>query len=88
VTYLGADTPLRAIAEVAERIAPDVIVLAALLPEPLHHAADGLAEISARHPVAVGGSGAHPKAALRAGARLVREDPVAAARSLTEAQLG
>ena len=88
VTYLGADTPLRAIEEVAERIAPDVVVLAAVMPGPLHDAADGVAEISAHVPVAVGGNGAHPKAALRAGARLLREDPVSAAGSLTAAQVG
>ena len=87
VTYLGADTPLRAIEEAAERIGSDAIVLAAVMPEPLHRAADGLAAISARVPVTVGGNGAHPKAALRAGVRLLREDPISAARSLTAAQL-
>jgi DNA-binding transcriptional MerR regulator len=88
VTYLGADTPAHALEETVERIRPDLTVVSAVVPEPLHRVAGTLAALSGRTAVAVGGAGAHPAIALRAGARLLRDDPVTAARQLTAAHAG
>ena len=83
VTFLGADTPVAALHETAERLQPELVVLSAVRAEPLVAIADDLARISARTPVALGGEGADPVVALRAGARLMRDDPVTAAHHLT-----
>jgi MerR family transcriptional regulator, light-induced transcriptional regulator len=81
VTYLGADTPVHALGETVERLRPGLVVLSTVRPEPIVAIADDLAAIGA--PVALGGEGPTPALALRAGARLLRDDPVTAARRLT-----
>ena len=81
VTFLGADTPARALAETVDRLRPGLVVLSAVRPEPLVEIADQLGALGA--PIALGGEGPTPAIALRAGARLLRDDPVTAAARLT-----
>jgi MerR family transcriptional regulator, light-induced transcriptional regulator len=85
VTYLGPDTPTAALAGTVSAVLPAVVVIGALQPEPLEHAASGLAEVAARVPIAVGGSGASQSLAAEAGARHLDCDPVTAAAHLTAA---
>jgi DNA-binding transcriptional MerR regulator len=85
VTYLGADTPIDALATVVEAIDPSVVVIGAVQRHPLRLAAPALAELSERVTVAVGGVGASPELAEMAGARHLPGDPVTAAAALTDA---
>jgi methanogenic corrinoid protein MtbC1 len=88
ITYLGADTPLHACEETVDRIDPELVVLSAVATAPLHRIADELPRLSRRTTLALGGAGAQASTAERAGAQLLREDPVSAARVLTAARAG
>jgi DNA-binding transcriptional MerR regulator len=80
VTWLGADVPVGAIAETTRRIEPDVVVLAAVRPDPLAAlAGQTLAELAADYEIVLGGAGAGAAAAGRLGARLLPGDLIAAA---------
>ena len=83
VTYLGRDTPLAAVAAAAEQTSPDVIVLAALLPEGLLAVADALAEFAEARPVVLGGTAAAVHAPVQLARRVLPVDIVAAAQALT-----
>ena len=77
ITYLGQDTPLEAVAEQVERLSPHAVVLAFTRPEEVQ-AAD-LAPVAKAVPTWLAGTGASGELAEKAGARLLSEDPVAAA---------
>jgi MerR family transcriptional regulator, light-induced transcriptional regulator len=85
VTYLGADTPDFALEATVAAVEPDLVLIGALLEEPMLAAADSLAELAARVPVAAGGAGCAPETATRIGARYLGVDPVTAAAELTAA---
>jgi DNA-binding transcriptional MerR regulator/methanogenic corrinoid protein MtbC1 len=77
--YLGADTPVDAIADAADRLDPVLVVVSAVRPAPLRASATGLARLAGRRPLAVGGAGATQEIARRAGARRLAGDAVSAA---------
>ena len=77
ITYLGQDTPLEAVAEQVERLSPHAVVLAFTRPEEVQ-AAD-LAPVAKAVPTWLAGAGASSELAEKAGARLLSDDPVAAA---------
>jgi methanogenic corrinoid protein MtbC1 len=77
--YLGADTPVDAIGDAADRLDPVLIVVSAVQPAPLRAAATGLARLADRRPLALGGAGANAAIAHRAGARWLEGDAVSAA---------
>jgi DNA-binding transcriptional MerR regulator len=77
ITYLGQNTPLEAVAEQVERLSPHAVVLAFTRPEEVQ-AAD-LAPVAKAVPTWLAGAGASEELATKAGARLLSEDPVAAA---------
>lgn len=79
ITYLGPDTPVETLAEVAGALRPRVVVVSASLPERLEPAVAGLRKLAGTSRVVVAGPGATPTAAGRARAELVSEDPVTAA---------
>ena len=83
VTYLGADTPIEAVERAAEALAPDAIVLAAALPDPLAEVGDALAALARRHPVALGGAAAARARAPWSASRVLPTDPLVAAQALT-----
>jgi DNA-binding transcriptional MerR regulator len=85
VTYLGADTPLGAVGDAARLAEPDLLVLTATMPTVLPACADGLAALAAELPLALGGRGATPGVASRAGARLLADDVLRAADDLAAA---
>jgi DNA-binding transcriptional MerR regulator len=82
VTYLGADTPIDGMRDAARLAEPDLLVVAATMPTVLPACADGLAALAAEWPLALGGRGAAPAAASRAGARLLPDDVLRAADDL------
>jgi MerR family transcriptional regulator, light-induced transcriptional regulator len=81
VTFLGADTPVETLASAADRLRPGLVVVSAVVPQRREACAVELAELAARHPLAVAGAGATEDLAERVGAALLSGDPVAAAAS-------
>jgi len=82
ITYLGADTPLDAIACAAEAVDADVVVVAATLPAALTGALDDLRALADRHPLAIGGSAAVGAGEPWLSDRTLPADPLVAAQAL------
>ncbi len=83
LVFLGADTPVEAIADLADRLSPSLVVVTAVEPTQLTAVESGLGRVAAHAPLALGGDGASTELAERLGARLLSGDPVAAALALT-----
>ena len=85
IAFLGADTPASTVAESAEILHADAIVLASLEGRRLRAIADDLAALAAEHPLYLAGAGASRQLTGRLGASLLEGEPVHAARVLDEA---
>jgi methanogenic corrinoid protein MtbC1 len=83
ITYLGADTPIDTLAEVAEVIHPELTVVAATMRRRLPQHARQLSSFTERWPLALGGPGVSARLAEQTGARHLKEDPVTAARTVS-----
>jgi DNA-binding transcriptional MerR regulator/methylmalonyl-CoA mutase cobalamin-binding subunit len=79
VSYLGADTPVAALADAAERLRPAIVVVSAVRAAPFSAAVTGLAALAARRPLAIGGAGGTAGLATSMGARHLAGDAVSAA---------
>jgi DNA-binding transcriptional MerR regulator len=79
IDYLGTDTPVDELARTVDARPPDLVVLAATVPENLKPHATQLTALARRAPLALAGPGATPQIAAAAGARLLTGDPVTAA---------
>jgi DNA-binding transcriptional MerR regulator len=79
ITYLGADTPIDVISDVADAVQPARIVLASVRSDVFVPMQDELARLAARTPVALGGAGARPQLADRVGALALEGDPISEA---------
>ncbi len=86
VTFLGADTPLSTVAETASRMAPDVIVLASLIPSRLGSVLEELKALAATHRVVLAGAAATEQIAALAGASYAAESPIDAAELVASSQ--
>jgi DNA-binding transcriptional MerR regulator len=82
IVNLGADTPVGLVADAADRVAPDLVVLSATHPDRLRPH-DAVRALAARWPCAVGGAGVDAELADRLGARHLAGDPITAARDLS-----
>lgn len=82
IAFLGPDTPVESLAEVAERLRPDVVVVSATMRENLRPHVASLATLAGDHRLAIGGAGATAKLAVAAGAELLDDDPVVAATAM------
>jgi MerR family transcriptional regulator, light-induced transcriptional regulator len=82
IDYLGMDTPLAELTRTVDARRPDLIVLAATLPETLGPLAAQLTALAQRAPLALAGAGATPEIASTAGARLMTGDPVTEAENI------
>ncbi|MCS7006454.1 MAG: MerR family transcriptional regulator [Thermoleophilia bacterium] len=82
ITFLGADTPISTVRDTAQRLEPDLVVLATLLPSRFERVLDELLALAARWPVAIAGAGATPELAARCGAECLEEGPYEAAERL------
>jgi MerR family transcriptional regulator, light-induced transcriptional regulator len=83
ITFLGADTPAESLREVVGIIRTDLVVVAALEPDPLLAIEADLTELASSVRVAIGGGGASDELAERIGAELLEADPLAAASAFT-----
>jgi MerR family transcriptional regulator, light-induced transcriptional regulator len=82
ITYLGADTPVAAIAQVADAVEPAQIVLASVDPDVYRRLDDQLADLASRARVAIAGRGATHGLADALGAELLDADPVSVAAAI------
>jgi DNA-binding transcriptional MerR regulator len=80
IDYLGTSTPIEELTRTADETHPDLIVLAATVPEHLEPLIPQLTALARRAPLALAGAGATAEIAAAVGARLLTGDPV------TEAQ--
>ncbi len=83
ITYLGADTPIETLAEVAEMIHPELTVMAATMRQRLHRHAKQLRSFTDKWSLAIGGPGVSAQLAEQAGALHLKEDPVTAASTVS-----
>jgi methanogenic corrinoid protein MtbC1 len=82
ITYLGADTPVAAIAQVADALGPAQIVLASVDPDVFRRLDDQLADLASRARVAIAGRGATHGLADALGVELLDADPVSVAAAI------
>jgi MerR family transcriptional regulator, light-induced transcriptional regulator len=83
ITYLGADTPIETLAEVAEIIHPELTVMAVTMRQRLSRHAQQLSSFSDRWSLALGGPGVSARLAKQTGARHLAQDPVSAASTVS-----
>jgi MerR family transcriptional regulator, light-induced transcriptional regulator len=83
IVYLGANTPLETVTEAAERLAPSLLVLAAIAPARVRQNIVALRRLARRHRVALGGQAAADGALEDSGVLVLHGDPVAEAEGLT-----
>jgi MerR family transcriptional regulator, light-induced transcriptional regulator len=79
IDYFGTSTPVEELARAVDATHPDLVVLAATLPETLEPLQPELTALARRAPLALAGAGATPQLARAVGARLMAGDPVAEA---------
>jgi methanogenic corrinoid protein MtbC1 len=83
IEYLGADTPLETVDDVAESLAVDLVVVSAVTPERIGGLATQLRQISQRRRLAIGGAGAEAVDTTALGALALIDDPVREAERVT-----
>jgi DNA-binding transcriptional MerR regulator len=83
ITYLGADTPIRDIAEMLHELPPAIVVLAATTPQRFLDSADELAALAAQARVGIGGAGASAALATQLGAESLDGELLQVAAALT-----
>jgi methanogenic corrinoid protein MtbC1 len=76
IDYLGMNTPVEELTRTVDARRPDLVVLAATLPETLEPHAAQLTALARRAPLALAGAGATAQIATAVGARLLAGDPV------------
>ena len=82
IDYLGMSTPVGELTRTIDVRHPDLIVLAATLPENLEPPAEQLAALAQRAPLVLAGAGATAELAAVVGAGLLTGDPVTAAQNV------
>lgn len=83
IVFLGADTPVPTLAETAEELRPDAVVVAITVAEVHARDAAALRSLGRRHPLHLAGPMGGTLAS-RVGAALLPGDPIEAARSLAK----
>ena len=79
IDYLGINTPVEELTGTVDARQPDLVVLAATLPETLEPLTAQLSALARRAPLALAGPGATPRLAAAVQARLLADNPVTAA---------
>ena len=82
ITYLGAETPLHEVEGLLTDLAPAIVVLAAVTPEPLSDARREIRRLAKRVRVGVGGAGASEALARKLGAEYLGGEVTGAAAAL------
>jgi DNA-binding transcriptional MerR regulator len=79
ITYLGTDSPIEAVADISQSLAPAVVVLLAMNPDNFLARAHEIKQLANQVPVAIAGPGATPEAARHTQTQVLDQDPVSAA---------
>jgi methanogenic corrinoid protein MtbC1 len=82
IVYLGGDTPIDVLSQVAVQGRPDLVVLALTNPQRLRGHLKQLTQLANTLPLAIAGAGATSALAQQTGAQLLTTDPVTAAEHL------
>ena len=82
IDYLGTSTPVEELTRTVDARHPDLVVLAATLPENLESHAAQLTALAQRAPLVLAGAGATPQMASAVGARVLTGDPVTEAENI------
>lgn len=83
VTFLGADTPIETAMDTARRIAPEVVVFAALVSSRFRPVLAAIEELARNRHVVLSGAGVTTDLAVRVGAEYMPQGPIEAADHLT-----
>jgi methanogenic corrinoid protein MtbC1 len=79
ITYLGTNSPIGAVADIARSLAPAVVVLLSINPDNFLDHAREIKELAKQVPVMIAGTGATPQVARHTQTRVLDQDPVSAA---------
>jgi DNA-binding transcriptional MerR regulator len=82
ITYLGTDSPIGAIADIAPSVTPAVVVLLAMTEQGFLNQAHEIKQLTNQVPVMIAGTGATPKVARHTQTRVLDQDPVSAAETI------
>ena len=82
IEYLGMSTPVEELAQTVDARHPDLVVLAAAVPEHLEALVPQLRALAERAPLVLAGAGATPELAAAVGAGLLTGDPVTEAENV------
>jgi MerR family transcriptional regulator, light-induced transcriptional regulator len=82
ITYLGTDSPIGAVADVARSLRPAVVVLLSVDPGNFSAHAREIAELARQAEVVIAGAGATPEVARQTQTRVLDQDPVSAAETV------
>jgi methanogenic corrinoid protein MtbC1 len=79
ITYLGTDSPIGAVADIARSLAPAVVVLLSMTPDNFLDHAHEIEKLAKQVQVVIAGRGATPEVARHTRTHLLDQDPVSAA---------
>jgi DNA-binding transcriptional MerR regulator len=82
ITYLGADSPIGAVADIARSLPPAVVVLLSINPEGFLDHAPEIEQLASQAPVMIAGAGATPEVARQTHTHVLDQDPVSAAQAI------
>jgi DNA-binding transcriptional MerR regulator len=82
ITYLGTDSPIGAVADIARSLAPTVVVLLSMNPDNLLDHGGEIEQLANQVPVMIAGTGATPEVARHTHTRVLDQDPVSAAETI------
>jgi MerR family transcriptional regulator, light-induced transcriptional regulator len=82
ITYLGTDSPIGAVADIAPSLTPVVVVLLSLNPDNFLDHAREIEQLTKQVPVLIAGTGATPEVARNTQTRVLDQDPVSAAETI------
>jgi MerR family transcriptional regulator, light-induced transcriptional regulator len=82
ITYLGTDSPIDAVADTAQSLAPTVVVLLSINPQGFLDHAREIEKLTNQVPVMIAGPGATPEVAQHTQTQLLDHDPVSAAATI------
>jgi DNA-binding transcriptional MerR regulator len=82
ITYLGTDSPIGAVADIARSLAPAVVVLLSINPDNFLDHAREIKELATQVQVMIAGTGATPEVARHTQTRVLDQDPVSTAETI------
>jgi DNA-binding transcriptional MerR regulator len=82
ITYLGTDSPIGAVADIARTALPAVVVLVSMNPDNFLDHARQIEQLAKQVPVVIAGTGATAAVARQTQTRVLDQDPVSAAETI------